>query len=69
LHTEMEGGKLLPAFDAMLSGWKTQGYRLGTVRDIYSDLALAQIPTHALERGTVPGRSGTLMVQGARINA
>jgi len=24
LHTEMEGMKLLPAFDALLSGWKTQ---------------------------------------------
>jgi peptidoglycan/xylan/chitin deacetylase (PgdA/CDA1 family) len=68
LHTEMEGGKLLPAFDALLSGWKTQGYRLGAVRDIYTDLTAAQLPTHELHRGTLPGRSGTLMVQGEKVH-
>jgi peptidoglycan/xylan/chitin deacetylase (PgdA/CDA1 family) len=67
LHTEMEGMKLLPAFDALLSGWKVQGYGLCSVSDIYADLDVNRLPTHACERGTVPGRSGTLMVQGERV--
>ncbi len=69
LHTEMEGMKLLPVFDALLSGWKTQGYRIGSVRDIYGELDATQLPKHTMNRGTVPGRSGTLMVQGERISA
>jgi undecaprenyl phosphate-alpha-L-ara4FN deformylase len=68
LHTEMEGLKLMPAFDALLSGWKTQGYALGPVRDIYSDLKIEKLPAHLIERGKVPGRSGTYMIQGARVN-
>ncbi|TMH13253.1 MAG: 4-deoxy-4-formamido-L-arabinose-phosphoundecaprenol deformylase, partial [Betaproteobacteria bacterium] len=28
LHAELEGGKFAPAFEAMLAGWKSQGYDL-----------------------------------------
>ncbi|HYM35115.1 MAG TPA: polysaccharide deacetylase family protein [Steroidobacteraceae bacterium] len=66
LHTELEGMKLMPAFDALVSGWKTQGYRIGSVRGIYEDLDVVRLPAHIFERGTLPGRSGTLMVQGQR---
>jgi undecaprenyl phosphate-alpha-L-ara4FN deformylase len=69
LHTEMEGMKLMPAFDALLAGWKTQGYRVGSVRNIYEDLDIARLPMHVIERGAVPGRSGTLTIQGQRIVA
>ncbi len=67
LHTEMEGMKLLPVFDALLAGWKTQGYRLGSVRDVYDDLDIAKLPLHHMERGVLPGRSGTLMIQGSQV--
>jgi len=66
LHTELEGMRLLSAFDTLLAGWKTQGYRIGSLRDIYQDLDLTRLPVHAMERGTIPGRSGTLMIQGPR---
>lgn len=67
LHTEMEGNKLKPAFDALLSGWKAQGYSLTSTRSIFMDLAVATLPVHRFAMGTIPGRSGTLMVQGERV--
>ena len=64
LHAELEGQKLAPAFDALLTGWKAQGYTLTSLAD-YARAALAEgLPHHAVVRGTVPGRSGTLAVQG-----
>jgi undecaprenyl phosphate-alpha-L-ara4FN deformylase len=67
LHTEMEGGKLRPVFADLLSGWKQQGYTLTTTRSIYQDLRVDQLPHHRVLMGTVAGRSGTLLVQGAHV--
>jgi undecaprenyl phosphate-alpha-L-ara4FN deformylase len=67
LHTELEGGKLKPAFDALLSGWKTQGYTLTSTRSIYQDLDLHALPVHRAVLGSLPGRSGTLLIQGERV--
>jgi undecaprenyl phosphate-alpha-L-ara4FN deformylase len=67
LHTELEGGKLKPAFDALLRGWKAQGYELTSTRSIYNELNVATLPIHRVEFGTLPGRSGTLMLQGAQV--
>ena len=68
LHAEMEGMQLLPVFDQLLQGWRTQGYRLGTSKAIFDQLDLKQLPVHNITRGSVPGRSGTLMLQGTVIN-
>ena len=68
LHAEMEGMQLLPVFDQLLQGWRTQGYRLGTSKAIFDQLDLKQLPVHTITRGSVPGRSGTLMLQGTVIN-
>lgn len=64
LHTELEGGKLKPAFEALLSGWKAQGYALTTTRDIFATLNIPQLAVHRVVFGSIPGRSGTLMLQG-----
>lgn len=64
LHAELEGMKLLPVLERLLEGWREQGYTLCTCREIYAGLSLADLPRHELIRGEVPGRSGTLMVQG-----
>ena len=64
LHAELEGMKLSNVFETLLAGWQTQGYRLGTTRDYFEGLDPKHLPIHRMERGTVPGRSGTLMVQG-----
>ena len=67
LHAELEGMKLLPVFDQLLSGWKAQGYTLSTSMDVFKDLDIKSLPIHRMVRGTVEGRSGTLMVQGERV--
>jgi len=67
LHAELEGMKLSTAFETLLAGWRTQGYRLGTTRDYFEGIDAAHLPIHAMERGSVPGRSGTLMVQGKAV--
>ena len=54
LHAELEGAKLLPAFETLLKGWRTQGYEFATMEGYY--------PVRAFGCGTVPGRSGDLMV-------
>ena len=64
LHAELEGGKLAGAFETMLSGWKTLGYELVSMRDIFATLQTAQLPRHEVIAGEIAGRSGVLALQG-----
>lgn len=64
LHAELEGMKLSNVLEKLLAGWQEQGYRIVAMRDIVDTLDTAALPHHEVVRGTVPGRSGTLMVQG-----
>ncbi len=64
LHAELEGLKLLPVLDRLLAGWCTQGYRLGALRTLAGEMSRDALPRHEIVDGTVPGRSGTLLVQG-----
>ena len=64
LHAELEGGKFAPAFEAMLAGWKTQGYELVSLRSLAEALDLKSLPRNEIAIGNVPGRSGTLAMQG-----
>ncbi len=63
LHAELEGGKLLPAFERLLEGWKAMGYSLVPTRAIYEALDRSRLPRCAVGVGTVAGRSGTLSIQ------
>ncbi len=68
LHAELEGGLLAPAFEALLNGWRAQGHSLTTLAALHATLApraLAGLPTLPLRWGTVPGRSGELLVAAA----
>ncbi|MFA6312958.1 MAG: polysaccharide deacetylase family protein [Sterolibacterium sp.] len=64
LHAELEGMKLLPVFERLLAGWRQQGYTLTSTQAIFDDLDAARLPRHEVVRGEIPGRSGTLMLQG-----
>jgi len=64
LHAELEGMKLLPQFEQLLAGWREQGYRLTSTRAIFESLTVDELPRHEVVYGEVPGRSGTLMLQG-----
>lgn len=63
LHAELEGGRLAPAFEAMLDGWTRQGHSLGSLAMLHAALAGAALPVHDLAWGSVPGRSGALLVE------
>jgi undecaprenyl phosphate-alpha-L-ara4FN deformylase len=64
LQAEREGLKWLPIFEKLLQGWRDQGYTLTTTRTIFASLDLATLPRHEVIRGELPGRTGTLMLQG-----
>jgi peptidoglycan/xylan/chitin deacetylase (PgdA/CDA1 family) len=65
LHAELEGMKLATVFDYLLKGWLRQGYALSSMRTCFETLDVMRLPRHAVTVGTVPGRSGTLALQGA----
>ena len=63
-HAELEGGKLLPAFEALLEGWSRQGYKVVALREMAATRDARELPVHKVVYGPVPGRSGTLALQG-----
>ena len=69
LHAELEGMKLAPVFERLLQGWKQQGYELVSTQRVYAGLVADQLPRHEVLLGEVPGRSGTLLVQGPEFPA
>ena len=64
LHAELEGMQLARVFERLLSGWKTQGWRLASMRTLYETLQPLALPRCEVGPGAVPGRSGTLFCQG-----
>lgn len=65
-HAELEGGKLLPTFEALLAGWNAQGYEVVSTRTIFRELP-ARLPACEVIYGELPGRSGTLALQGKEV--
>ncbi|MDQ3261715.1 MAG: polysaccharide deacetylase family protein [Pseudomonadota bacterium] len=66
LHAEMEGMRLLPVFERLLAKWREQNYELTSVRTLFRSLDVTQLPKHRVTRGSVPGRSAELALQGTR---
>ena len=63
LHAELEGMLLAPVLEQLIVGWKAQGWQLGPVRALYESFEPMALPRCEVSTGTVPGRSGTLLVQ------
>lgn len=61
LHAELEGQKLAPILEQLLTGWRRQGYACISMADYYRTLNLDDLPAHALSWADVPGRSGELV--------
>jgi hypothetical protein len=63
LHAELEGMRLLDAFESLLLKWRGAGAvvtRMAAIRD----LAVQQpLPARAVIQGEIPGRSGLLAMQ------
>ncbi|HVB47257.1 MAG TPA: polysaccharide deacetylase family protein [Burkholderiales bacterium] len=68
-HAELEGGRLTRELESLLDGWRALGYQIVSLGTMAAALDRARLPRYALELGTVPGRSGTLAVQGAALAA
>jgi len=64
LHAELEGMRLARAFEQLILGWKAQGWTLGPTRALFESVEPMALPRCTTGPGTVPGRSGTLLVQG-----
>ena len=64
LHAELEGQKLSPIFEQLLSGWKAQGYQLASMADYYQKIKELPLPDYPVSWGELPGRSGELIVLG-----
>jgi undecaprenyl phosphate-alpha-L-ara4FN deformylase len=62
LHAELEGGLYASAFDALLEGWQAQGHELVTLRALAEGLDRQSVPHLPVSWGSVPGRSGELIV-------
>jgi peptidoglycan/xylan/chitin deacetylase (PgdA/CDA1 family) len=62
LHAELEGQLLAPAFEALLDGWRAQGHELVTMAGLYAHIDRNALPVRPLTWGSVPGRSGELIV-------
>jgi len=63
LHAELEGQKLAPVFNALLRGWQAQGHQLVSMADYHATLDPATLPVRPFAWGSIPGRSGELMIQ------
>ncbi len=64
LHAELEGGAYLEGFERLLSAWRQRGYALTDMAAYAATLDAARLPRCPIDSGSVPGRSGTLAVQG-----
>jgi undecaprenyl phosphate-alpha-L-ara4FN deformylase len=65
LHAELEGQRLFAQFEFLLRRWREEGMGLTSMYDYHQLLDGAGIARRELVWGTVPGRSGTLAMQGA----
>jgi hypothetical protein len=56
--------RLAPVLEQLMIGWKTQGYRMTSMRGLYDTLQPLALPRCEVAPGAIPGRSGTVFRQG-----
>lgn len=66
LHAELEGMKLAPVFERLLTGWQRQGYTLVSMADYFAALDVKRLPANRVAQREISGRSGSLCVQAER---
>ena len=64
-HAELEGGHFGAMLEALLAGWKAQGYEIVSLAELRRSLGGEALPRHEIVFAGVPGRSGTLALQGS----
>lgn len=63
LHAELEGMRLLHAFESLLTQWQAAGASITRLATIHQQAILRPLPDQTVIMGEVPGRSGLLAVQ------
>jgi undecaprenyl phosphate-alpha-L-ara4FN deformylase len=63
LHAELEGLLLRGAFESLLTQWRDSGATVTRMATLHSLAIQRPLPTRAVIRGEIPGRSGLLAVQ------
>jgi peptidoglycan/xylan/chitin deacetylase (PgdA/CDA1 family) len=64
LHAELEGARLAAVFEQLLSGWKAQGWRVGSLRALRESVEPMALPRCENAMAPIAGRSGTVLMQG-----
>jgi len=65
LHAELEGMRLLGAFDALLQKWRAAGAQISSMGALHARILAHAFPRQAVIMGEVEGRSGLLAMQAA----
>jgi len=68
-HAELEGGKLLAMFESLLAGWRSRRYEVVSLDSLYGAIDATRLPQHEVVFSEIPGRSGTLALQGEELKA
>lgn len=50
--------------EELLTGWREQGYEVTSIQTLVAGLDMDKLPRHEIVVGKVPGRYGTLLLQG-----
>lgn len=57
-------GKAPLALERLLAGWREQGYEVTSIQSLAGHLVVDKLPRHEIVVGKVPGRNGTVLLQG-----
>lgn len=68
LHAELEGMAYLDVMDKLLTTWKQRGCEIGSTMQLRERLDINTLPRHKMLMAEIPGRSGTVAVQGDLIS-
>jgi undecaprenyl phosphate-alpha-L-ara4FN deformylase len=63
-HAELEGLRFHSVMERLIEGWKDQGYEICATEKISQQLPRNHLPYFTNVQGELPGRSGTLLLQG-----
>jgi undecaprenyl phosphate-alpha-L-ara4FN deformylase len=63
LHAELEGMRLLNAFESLLEKWQAAGAKITRMAKIHELGIQRPMPEQTVIMGEIPGRSGTLAIQ------
>jgi undecaprenyl phosphate-alpha-L-ara4FN deformylase len=64
LRAGSDSGRHSQVIEKLLAGWHEQGYEVTSIQALADGLQVDKLPRHEVEIGKVPGRNGTLLLQG-----